>query len=251
MLQYRNTPDPETKLSPAMAIFGRPIKDFIPILPGRYQPHPTWQDTLRKREEALRNRHMKAAERWSEHTKRLPPLRVGDTVRIQNQMGPHPRWWERTGTVVEVRQFDQYLVRVDGSRRVTLRNRKFLRRYIPVRSQQPPIISTEQTVHRAPSPFATPFTPPMLPLPAVHTPISPSDTNTDHPAAEESSTAPSAGPLPTPVPTDDGPEQTPLSPCSPRPLSPSPVAKVPLSLRRLASFNKEGKKGLGEYTPTE
>ena len=73
MLQYRNTPDPETKLSPAMCIFGRPIKDFIPILPGRYQPHPTWQDTLQKREEALRNRHMKAAERWSEHTKRLPP----------------------------------------------------------------------------------------------------------------------------------------------------------------------------------
>ena len=34
--------------------------------------------------------------------------------------------------MVEVRQFDQYVVRVDGSGRVTLRNRKFLRKYIPV-----------------------------------------------------------------------------------------------------------------------
>ena len=115
MLQYRNMPDPETKISPAMCIFGRPIKDFIPILLGRYQPHPTWQDTLLKREEALRNRHMKAAEHWSERTRRLPPLKVGHTVRIQNQTEPNLRRWERTSTVVEVRQFDQYLVRVDGS----------------------------------------------------------------------------------------------------------------------------------------
>ena len=33
--------------------------------------------------------------------------------------------------VIEVRQFDQYVVRVDGSGRVTLRNRKFQRKYIP------------------------------------------------------------------------------------------------------------------------
>ena len=39
MLIYRNTPDHTTKLSPAQCVFGRPIKDLIPILPGRYQPH--------------------------------------------------------------------------------------------------------------------------------------------------------------------------------------------------------------------
>ena len=80
VLQYRNTPDPETKLSPAQMLFGHPIRDFIPILPNKYKPHRTWQETLVAREEALRNRHMKAAERWSEHTRQLPPLKVGDLV---------------------------------------------------------------------------------------------------------------------------------------------------------------------------
>ena len=78
------------RLSPASCVFGRPVKDFIPILPGRYKPHDTWRETLSAREEALRNRHMRAAEYWSEHTKRLPALFVGDCVRIQNQTGPQP-----------------------------------------------------------------------------------------------------------------------------------------------------------------
>ena len=140
ILQYRNSPDPSTKLSPAMCVFGRPVKDFIPILPGRYQPHPTWRDTLDKREEALRQRHLRSAERWSEHTKKLPPLAVGNHVRIQNQTGRHPTKWDKTGQIIEVRQHDQYIVRVDGSRRVTLRNRKFLRKFLQVHNPAPRIL---------------------------------------------------------------------------------------------------------------
>ena len=37
ILQYRNTLDPDTKLSPVKCVFGRPISDFIPIAPGRYR----------------------------------------------------------------------------------------------------------------------------------------------------------------------------------------------------------------------
>ena len=126
MLQYLHTPDRDTKLSPAMCIFGRPIRDFIPIPPGIYKPHETWRTTAIAREEALRNGHMRCTEYLTEHTKRLPQLAVGDHVRLQNQVGPYPRKWDKTGVVIEVRQYDQYVVRVDGSRRVTLRNRKFL-----------------------------------------------------------------------------------------------------------------------------
>ena len=137
ILQYRNTPDRDTRLSPAMCLFGRPIRDFIPIHPGKYLPHKTWRETLSNREEALRNRHMRDSERLSAHTRVLPALAVGDSVRIQNQTGPYPTKWDKTGIIVEVRQFDQYVVRVDGSGRVTLRNRKFLRKYVPVMDRSP------------------------------------------------------------------------------------------------------------------
>ena len=137
ILQYRNTPDRETKLSPAMCVFGRPIKDLIPIQPGKYKPHNTWRESLDSREEALRNRHMTNHERWNEHTKSLPPLIVGDHVRIQNQTGNHPNKWDKTGVVIEVRQFHQYVVKVDGSGRISIRNRKFLRKYNPVHHWEP------------------------------------------------------------------------------------------------------------------
>lgn len=163
MLQYRNTPDRDTKLSPAICIFGRPIRDFIPIPPGKYKPHPTWQSTSLAREEALRNRHMQCAERLSEHTQRLPPLSVGDHVRMQNQIGPFPRKWDKTGVVIEVRQFDQYVVRIDGSRCVTLQNRKFLRKYVPV--QLPPkrlTIDTDTRLHQPSSSLLRPVTSPTV-----------------------------------------------------------------------------------------
>ena len=49
---------------------------------------------------------------------------------IQNQTGPHPNRWDNTGTIIEVKQFDQYGIRMDSSGQCTLRNRKFLRKYI-------------------------------------------------------------------------------------------------------------------------
>ncbi|XP_011672452.1 uncharacterized protein LOC105442230 [Strongylocentrotus purpuratus] len=45
MIQYRNTPDRDIKLSPAMCVFGHPIRDFIPVAPGKYEPHRIWRET--------------------------------------------------------------------------------------------------------------------------------------------------------------------------------------------------------------
>ena len=67
ILQYRNTPDPTTKMSPAMCLFGRPVKDFIPILPGKYNPHTTWRESLHIREEALRH----TCEEWIHYSSEI------------------------------------------------------------------------------------------------------------------------------------------------------------------------------------
>ena len=231
ILQYRNTPDPTTKLSPAQCVFGRPIKDFIPILPGRYKPHPTWSDTLSAREEALRNRHMRASERWSEHTRRLPPLKVGNHVRIQNQTGPHPTKWDKTGNIIEVRQFDQYAVRVDGSGRITIRNRKFLRQYTPVN-----IPPARYTINDD------------LPHIMSAKPPSNNDGNT-------SASKPSLIPPLDDIPPESQPtatpslNQTPLHPTQqntppnrPTVTKPPSTKKPPLALRRLMNHNNPGLK---------
>ena len=185
ILHYRNTPDRETGLSPAMCIFGRAIRDFIPVHPGRYLPHPAWRETLLAREEALRNRHHKMCERLSEHTQHLPPLKVGDCVRVQNQRGPSPLKWDKSAVVVEVRQFDQYVIKIDGSGRVTLRNRKFLRKFVPV-VQRDSLLDHPGPVpgyipapkpppQRNPNPMPAKLTPPQpsKPVPTIPKPATP------------------------------------------------------------------------------
>ena len=47
ILQYRNASDPTIKMSPGMvSLFGRTVKDLIPILSGKYNPHTTWRESL-------------------------------------------------------------------------------------------------------------------------------------------------------------------------------------------------------------
>jgi hypothetical protein len=173
MLQYRNTPSSLDNKSPAEIVFGRQIRDFIPVKPGKYLPYATWN-----REEAFMQRHAKEVEKLGEHTKRLPPLKVGDHVRVQNQTGNSPHNWDRSGVVVEVRQFDQYVVKVHGSGRPTLRNRKFLRKYTPyvVPSGSQPVMT------RGVVSVCTPITVPK-PTPAMTTPIS-SDSHNNDPSSE-------------------------------------------------------------------
>jgi hypothetical protein len=142
-MQHRNTPDPDTGLSPAQVLFGRPVKDFMPIIPGKFRPQEGWRLVQEDREKALRLRYCRGKEKWSEHTKKLPKLSVGDRVLIQNQMGTPKvaKRWDRSGVVLEVEDYDKYKVRVDGSGRLTQRNRQFLRQVTPYQPLQP--------VHRA------------------------------------------------------------------------------------------------------
>ena len=128
VMQYRNTPDRDTERSPAQVIFGRQLRDFLPAPLTRYKPQPQWLLLQEDRERALRKRALMNTKNLEHGTKALVPLEVHDTVQVQNQVGNKPSRWDITGTVIEVRDHDQYVIRVHGSGRVTLRNRKFLKK---------------------------------------------------------------------------------------------------------------------------
>ena len=50
LLQHRNTPDPDTGVSPAQVLFGRPIKDFIPFQPYKFLTQEGWRLAQEDRE---------------------------------------------------------------------------------------------------------------------------------------------------------------------------------------------------------
>ena len=136
MLQLRNTPDLDCNISPAQIIFGRPLRDtlsFVNQLEKFSNPHvrPLWRQAWDAKEQALRSRITRTTETLKEHSRPLPPLALGQKVFLRNQHGTSPTKWDRSGIVVESLGHDQYRVKVDGSGRLTLRNRRFLRAYTP------------------------------------------------------------------------------------------------------------------------
>ena len=128
LLNYRNTPCRELKLSPAQIVFGRKIKDHLPLGSGQYKPRKEWILTQEQREIALSRRYERMEEKLKLGRKVQAALELGNIVSIQNQVGPRAKKWDKTGIIVEVLPYDQYRVKVDGSGQVTLRNRQFLRR---------------------------------------------------------------------------------------------------------------------------
>ena len=120
MLAHRNTPSQQTGISLTIALFGRPIRDHLPLADLRLQKE--WKEIAEKREEALAKRYV-IQNVVEPRTKHLSPLNVGDSVQILNQLGIRPTRWNNTGFVTEVLLHRQYRVVLDGSQRVTLRNR--------------------------------------------------------------------------------------------------------------------------------
>ena len=127
LLNYRNTPDRDLKRSPAQIVFGRAIKDAIPLTKGRYRPSSEWILTFDQRERALGPRQSKMGTKWKEHTRELSQLKVGDMVSVQNQAGTRAKKWDKMGTVVESNGNRQYTIRMEGSGRLSVRNRRFLK----------------------------------------------------------------------------------------------------------------------------
>ena len=122
IMTHRNTPNQETGISPSMLLFGHPIRDHLPRHDRELRKE--WAAIDDAREFALAKRVLKTA---PSSGKILEPLKVGESVQLQNQSGNKPNKWHNTGIVSECLPHRQYNVIVDGSRRVTLRNRRFLK----------------------------------------------------------------------------------------------------------------------------
>ena len=89
MLQLRNTPDPDCKLSPAQILFGRPLRDafsFVKRGPkfSNTAVHPIWRDAWAAKESALRTRFAKSVEKLNSNVRLLPQLHAGEKVFLQN-----------------------------------------------------------------------------------------------------------------------------------------------------------------------
>ena len=107
-------------------------------------------------------RHYAKAEDLSTKATPLQKLIAGDIVFIQDQTGKTPRQWNKSGKVLEALPHDSYLVKVDGSNRVTQRNRRFLRKFTPFVDKLKQIDDARKAV---PLPY--------LPLPPIEPPLTP------------------------------------------------------------------------------
>ena len=201
IMTHRNTPAQDTGISPAVMLFGKPLRDHLPLPTRRMRPE--WEAIADSREDALARRVS-----ISKPEKDLRPLQVGDSVSVQNQTGNRPNKWNSTGIISEVLPFRQYHVVMDGSRRVSLRNRRFLRQISPVCRQKGSIHDLLECPSSDVLPASTP-TPTITPsVPAMDT-----DPPRDpHLVAE----VPTTERIPTPGPSS--PSQDTLVPLVPAPL---------------------------------
>ena len=163
LLTLRNTPDPGCKLSPAQIVLGRQLRDSMPFINKNImmynnpQIQPQWREAWKVKEDALRTRYVKTVENLSEHVRPLAPLRHGDHVLIQNQRGRCPNKWNSSGVIVETKPNDQYVVKVTGSGRLTLRNRRFLRLFSPHNLTHSESYTTDTPLHTQQSETSKPI----------------------------------------------------------------------------------------------
>ena len=200
ILQFRNTQDSDSGLSPSEVLFGRPLRDVLPF-PPRSQIYdnptirPLWKEIWNQREDSLRTRFGKQVDVLSAKTRSLQPLQVGDICRVQNQTGQSPKKWDRTGVVVQVNANDQYLIKMHGSGRVTLRNRKFLRKIHPFNH----------------TPVPTPITPALMSTPNRELSLQPQPSLVDD-SGSAPNTVDTSACTPEPIDEPPSPASTPAVP---------------------------------------
>ena len=210
ILQYRNTPLPHLNLSPAQLLLHRHLRDYVPAQPQHYRLHKEWVIAADERELALSRRDHNIQESYNMTSHNLAPLTIGTAVPVQNQRGNYPKRWERTGQIVDILPNRQYNIRMDGSGRITLRNRRFLKPTITQALPNPyPSAETKPNAINHKQPVTHPT--PIMSQPSIAEP---------QPNIE--------------IPQPDIPEDIDQL------VNPPRRHKLPLALRRLTNYNKPG-----------
>ena len=130
LLTYRNTPLQDCSISPAELLYGRTLRDHLPMSPQHQMSVlPKWKEIRNAREAVLSSRMIERAEESSQTRNPLKALNPGQHVLIQN--GEGRKRWDRSGLVVQALPYRQYRVKYDGSGRLQIRNRQHLKAFIP------------------------------------------------------------------------------------------------------------------------
>ena len=82
LLQYRNTPDRDTKRSPAQVLYARNLCDAVPCQPADLQLRKEWVLTIEARERALARRHEVRGLELDAHAHPLRPLKLKEVVQV-------------------------------------------------------------------------------------------------------------------------------------------------------------------------
>jgi hypothetical protein len=125
ILQYPNTSHQDCRRSPAQMVFGRTLRDHIPCLPYKYAANTDWCVSQELKEWMMTKSREVDGEKLARNTRHLQNLPIGTPVAIHKQSGRYPTKWDKTGVIMEVRPHKQIVAKVDGRRRLTIRNRRF------------------------------------------------------------------------------------------------------------------------------
>ena len=84
LMQYRNTPLSDLRLSPAQIVYNRQLRGFVPVLPYKYRPSQEWALLQEDRERAMASRRSMDVTRLASYTKQQPELPPGTSMAVQN-----------------------------------------------------------------------------------------------------------------------------------------------------------------------
>ena len=162
------TPLPYINLSPTQILFHCQLRNHIPANPIHYKLHKDWIISANQCEKALAQRNKNIAKKYNVSIRQLPEVHNGTTVAIQEPNSKGYQRWVNTGIVIEILPHCQYHIRLDGSNRITLTNKHFIKPITPNLTKERQIFI---------SPLANPkkvSEPPgsEMPFPAQHSPQS-------------------------------------------------------------------------------